>query len=78
MRTFRDAPDWGRCGAAVRMRDGSYAQCGKWRNDEVLRGGGDILCTQHWKVPTERRIMWRDTKPNSAICDAVDAAMKGK
>lgn len=50
-REFRDAPAWARCGAAVRLRDGSFAQCGKWRNEEFARNPrGTSLCTQHMKM----------------------------
>lgn len=50
-RVFRDAPPWGRCSAAIRMRDGSWAQCGRWRNEAFARNPqGTTLCTQHIKM----------------------------
>ena len=47
-RIFHDAPAWARCSAAVRMRDGTMAQCGRWRNESFLKNPrGTHLCTQH-------------------------------
>jgi hypothetical protein len=42
-RRFIDAPQAERCKADVMLRDGSKAQCGRWRKV------GD-LCTQHAKI----------------------------
>ena len=50
-RIFRDAPPWARCSAAVHLRDGSWAQCGRWRNEGFARNpAGRALCTQHMKM----------------------------
>ena len=51
-RVFRDAPPWARCKAAIRLKDGSGAQCGRWEN-EGARGnisGGSGFCTQHFNM----------------------------
>jgi hypothetical protein len=49
-RAFTAAPDWLRCTASVRLRDGSRAQCMRYQS-EGYRGnvtpGVSGLCTQH-------------------------------
>ena len=51
-RPWRDAPQWVRCKAAIRLADGSYAQCGRWRNPgtEKRRDNTANLCTQHFNM----------------------------
>jgi len=43
MGKFKDAPDYLRCTAVIKLRDGSAATCGRYR----VYG---VLCKQHEKI----------------------------
>jgi hypothetical protein len=51
-RAFRDAPPHFRCKAAIRLRDGSWAQCGRWFSEGTRERGdnGAHLCSQHFEM----------------------------
>lgn len=51
-RAFVDAPPYFRCSAAVRLKDGTYAQCGRWMNEGTRQRTGTIagMCTQHFEM----------------------------
>lgn len=45
---FIDAPPWGRCGATTTLRDGSHAQCGRWKVESYAScNAAQGYCTQH-------------------------------
>lgn len=48
-RRFVDAPTGYRCTAAITLKDGSTAQCGRWAANK-----GQMLCTQHYKIQAAR------------------------
>jgi len=60
-RIFRDAPDWLRCGARITLKDGSYAQCGRYQNDGYFRNphGPGSVCTQHGDMISAGKAVWR-------------------
>ena len=49
---FRDAPPWSRCSAAIKLHDGSIAQCGRWISEGTRQrsDNGAYLCSQHFNM----------------------------
>jgi hypothetical protein len=77
-RVFRDAPPWARCGMAVKLRDGSWAQCGRWQNEgyrtNPLQQGSP--CTQHGDMLFSGKVvyLWKAGHPPIKLNSDKDVA----